>query len=289
MQLLKFIFILFTAFQFTACSQDTRELHWPLPEPDHIVIVLLENHTYDQMLSDSTAAFIQSLAYDEQCALFTNSYAMGHPSQPNYLQLFSGSNQGVISNDNPGHYFKSKNLAANLENAGKTFMSYSEDLPYVGFDGDGWDKYVRKHNPVVNWVGDDVNQVDSILNQPFTNFPADFDSLPTVCYVIPNLDHDMHDSTVEAGDDWLENNLSAYIEYAKTHNSLFILTFDEGNYDEDGDHILTLILGSHVAGGIYNENISHHMLLRTIEDMYDLDHAGNAANVDPIYDCWKAD
>jgi acid phosphatase len=97
----------------------------------------------------------------------------------------------------------------------------------------------------------------------------------------------MHDSTIQAGDDWLENNLSSYIEYVKTHNSLFILTFDEGNYEEDGDHILTLIIGNHVAGGIYDENIFHHMLLRTIEDMYDLDHAGNAANVDPIYDCWK--
>lgn len=287
MQRLKIAIVIFCFIQITACTQDVRELNWPLPTPDHIVIVLMENHTYDQIMTDSAADYIQSLADDPHAAVFANSYAMGHPSQPNYLQLFSGSNQGVLSNDNPGHYFKSKNLACNLQLAGKTFISYAEDLPYTGFDGDGWNKYVRKHNPVVNWVGENINQVDSSLNQPFKNFPGNFDSLPTICYVIPNLVNDMHDSTIDAGDNWIENNLGAFIEYAKTHNSLFILTFDEGNYEADGDHIFTLILGNKVKGGIYEENIFHHMLLRTLEDMYDLDHAGNASNVDPIYDCWK--
>src|SRR5258708_4677667 len=64
-----------------------------LPTPDHIVIVMLENHSYNEIIGNTqNAPYLNSLA--QQGAIMTNSFAVQHPSQPNYIELFSGSNQG---------------------------------------------------------------------------------------------------------------------------------------------------------------------------------------------------
>ena len=63
-----------------------------IPVPDHVVIVMEENHGYSEIIGSKYVPYINSLA--SAGALFTKSYAITHPSQPNYLELFSGSNQG---------------------------------------------------------------------------------------------------------------------------------------------------------------------------------------------------
>src|SRR5206468_8890410 len=64
---------------------------------------------------------------------------------------------------------------------------------------------------------------------------SDYSKLPTVTFVIPNVNCDMHDGTITQADNWLKNNLNKYIQWAKTHNSLFILTFDESDLNNH-DH-----------------------------------------------------
>src|SRR5262245_22011925 len=83
-----------------------------LPYPDHIVIVKQGIHGDRQTIGASNAPYINPLA--AQGALFPQSYAIEHPSQPNYLDLFSGSNQG-ITNDSCPHTFSKPNLAGILE------------------------------------------------------------------------------------------------------------------------------------------------------------------------------
>src|ERR1700738_4196298 len=57
----------------------------PLPKPAHVVIVIEENHGYSQIIGSSQAPYINTLATEG--ALFTSSYAIAHPSEPNYLDL----------------------------------------------------------------------------------------------------------------------------------------------------------------------------------------------------------
>src|SRR5258708_36025068 len=64
-----------------------------IPRPDHVVIVIEENHSYAEIIGSANAPYINSLA--AMGALFTNSFGVTHPSEPNYLALFSGSTQGV--------------------------------------------------------------------------------------------------------------------------------------------------------------------------------------------------
>jgi phosphatidylinositol-3-phosphatase len=259
-----------------------------LPVPDHIIIAILENHSYSQIIGSADAPYINSLSSDSYSALFVHSYAIEHPSQPNYLDLYSGSNQGVINNDiPPTNPFTTANMGRQLIDAGKSFITYSEDLPYVGYNGAGYGSYVRKHNPATNWMGTGINQIPDSTNQPFSAFPSvDFTSLPSVCFVVPNQNNNMHDGTIASGDDWIFNNLSGYVEWTKTHNSLFILTFDEGD-DLSGNQIATIFSGKLVKSGEYFDTINHYSVLRTIEDMYGLPYAGNASIAIPITNCWN--
>jgi len=263
-----------------------------VPAPDHVVILILENHAYSQIIGSSAAPHINALANDASSALFTQSFAIEHPSQPNYLDLFSGSNQGVTDDNIPaGIPFTTPNLGRELINASRFFTTFSEDLPSVGYNGATSGAYARKHNPAANWMGTGTNQIPATTNQPFTAFPSstNYASLPTVCYVVPNQNNDMHNgsdpSRITTADNWMYNNLNSYIQWAKTHNSLFILTFDEDNGSQ-GNRIVTIFTGSMVAAGQYSNHIDHYSILRTIEDMYGLPYAGNASS--PITNCWKS-
>ena len=193
------------------------------------------------------------------------------------------------SNNRPTQHFTTPNLARELLNNGWTFTEYSEGLPSVGYDESAFELYVRKHNPVSNWMGTEINQIPAELNQPFSNFPSDYNLLPTVSIVSPDLTNSMHNvplaTALANGDSWFYTNMLPYIEWAKTHNSLFILTADE----DDGLHsnrILTIFTGEMIIHGSYSQRITHHHILRTIEEMYDLNFIGNSANVSSIYDCW---
>src|SRR5437868_518923 len=100
-----------------------------VPRPDHVLLVIEENHSYSEIIGSSSAPYINTLA--QQGALFTNSHGVEHPSEPNYLDLFSGSNQGV-TNDNCPFTFSSQNLGSELIGSGLAFAGYSEDLPAPG-------------------------------------------------------------------------------------------------------------------------------------------------------------
>jgi acid phosphatase len=272
-----------------------------LPTPEHVVVVVFENRSYSQIFEDPkfVPPFINSLAKDPTCgALFTQSFGITHPSQPNYLHLFSGSDQGITGNETPKSApFVTPNLGASLLQTGKTFVGYSEDLPHIGFLGDSTVSaktklalYTRKHSPWVNWQDAGMNGIPASLNQPFSNFPSDYSKLPTISLVIPNLDHDMHNQGRTAADDWLRANLSSFVQWAKTNNSLLIITFDEDDSSKGNkNRIATIFFGPMVKPGLYNETpngITHHHVLRTLEDIYGLPHCGNAAFVKPITDCW---
>ena len=100
-----------------------------VPRPDHVVIAIFENKKANSIFGSSQAPYINSLA--NAGAKFTQSFAIEHPSEPNYLDLFSGSNQGVTDDSCP-HTFGTANEGAQLITAGLSFTGYSEDLPSAG-------------------------------------------------------------------------------------------------------------------------------------------------------------
>jgi hypothetical protein len=110
--------------------------------------------------------------------------------------------------------------------------------------------------------------------------------LPTVSFVIPNLNNDMHDGTVAQADAWLRRHLDRYVRWARTHNSLLIVTWDEDDNSQD-NQIPTIVTGQPVKPGSYAEQIDHYSVLRTLEDLYGLPDVGSSASAAPIGDCWN--
>ena len=253
-----------------------------VPTPAHIVVVMEENHSYNEIIGSSSAPYINSLA--NSGALFTSSFAITHPSEPNYLAIFSGSTQGITDDSCP-HTFSGPDLGGELIAAGKTFGGYSENMPNVGFTGCLYPKgnkalYYRKHNPWVNFT-----DVPSGNNLPFSSFPTNYSSLPTISFVVPNINNDMHNGTIQQGDSWLQSNINPYVQWAKTNNSLLIVTWDEDDGTQN-NQIPTIFVGPMVKVGHYSETINHYNILRTLEDAYGLPYAHNSATATPITDCW---
>lgn len=259
-----------------------------IPRYDHVVIVVMENTSNSTIIGNTTQApYINSLA--NVGAVFSDAHAVTHPSQPNYLALFTGSTQGLSDNSCP-HTFTAANLGSQLIAAGFTFKGFSESMPSNGYLGCTSGTYARRHNPWVNFSSG-VNNVPDASNLTFAAFPAgptpDFTTLPTLSFVVPNLCNDMHDCSVLTGDTWLKDHMDAYVQWAGTHNSLFILTWDEDDSSTSANQIPTIFVGAHVDAGIFTETINHYSVLRTLEDMYGLSALGGAASATPISTVWN--
>jgi phosphatidylinositol-3-phosphatase len=272
----------------TSRGAKPSKIQWPigLPVYDHVVIVVEENKDYEQIIGNAAAPYINQLKAEG--ASFTRMFAEEHHSQGNYFWLFSGSNQNVGFNDRvPRRPIVAPNLGEGLIAAGRSFKAYSEDLPATGSAVHRAGLYARKHAP---WVS--FKNVPGSASLRWQDFPANYADLPTVSFVIPNLIHDMHDGriprSIAAGDAWLKQNLEGYRKWAKGHNSLLIVTFDENDHGPAGltdpasrhwkwrNRIVTIFAGARIDPGEYAEGkgITHVNVLRTLEAMYGLDRSG---------------
>lgn len=273
-------------------------LPWPagLPVYDHVVIVVEENKNYEEIIGNKNAPYINGVLKKEGASL-TQMYAEEHHSEGNYFYLFSGSNQKVGYEDVvPQSSFKTMNLGSELIRTGHSFKGYSEGLPEIGSMVGSKGLYARKHSPWISFsnLPNGKTIADSSNLRFPQDFPSDFNQLPTVSFVTPNLSNDMHNGRVQRsivlGDRWLRQHLDGYYQWAKQHNSLLILTFDENDEftftggvtspsDKDPNkrnRIPTIFAGAHIKPGEYSEDkgVTHVNILRTLEAMYKLNKSG---------------
>src|SRR4051812_7633121 len=65
--------------------------------PDHIIFVWFENKGFDRIINSSEAPYINSLR--NRGTLFENTFALTHPSYPNYIRFFSGTSNNISTNN----------------------------------------------------------------------------------------------------------------------------------------------------------------------------------------------
>jgi hypothetical protein len=249
------------------------------PSGSQVTIVVMENKDYDLVAGSSHAPYFNKTLVP-QGVLLQNSHAIGHPSEPNYLALFSGSTQGIHGDPCPV-YFKSADIASELIAAGKTFAGYSESMPRDGYKGCYHGLYDRNHNP---WV--EFKNVPDTDNLVYDGWPS---TVATFVWITPNLCHDTHDCAVHAGDTWLSKNLPPIIAWDKANDGLLILTWDEADPDKSGkNHIPTVLVGPMIDAGVNDtQNVDHYAVLHTIEDILGVACIAKECNAPLLTGIWK--
>jgi phosphatidylinositol-3-phosphatase len=248
------------------------------PHAGSVVVVIMENRDYNLIIGSKDAPYINGTLVP-QAALMTDSHGITHPSQPNYLGLFSGSTQG-IKDDSCPHTFTTENLGAEVIAAGGTFDGYSESMPKDGYTGCTTKLYARKHNP---WV--DFKNVPASSNLIWYDLPG---PPPSVSIIVPNLCNDMHDCSTKTGDDWLKANLPAILASDSSTSGLLILTWDEADPDRSGtNQIATLLLGPMIVPGQYGQKVSHYNVLSTIEAIEGVKCTASACKARVLAGMWN--
>jgi len=249
-----------------------------VPQSAHVVVVLEENHSYSQIIGNSSMPYLNSLA--KKYGLAVNYYANTHPSIGNYFMLTTG--QIITNNDGYTGTVTANNLVRVALTSGVTWKSYAESLPYAGYTGSDKYPYSKHHNPFAYFT-DVVNSSSEKYNiVPFTRFAQDMadHTLPRFSFVIPNLNHDMHDcpagmstctdaQKAAAADYWLKTKIAPLLASPDFQTSgLLIITWDEGTASDKahgGGKVATVMIGPKVRRGYRSTNFyQQQSLLKTI-------------------------
>jgi acid phosphatase len=204
-----------------------------------VVLVLLENASYSDVIGSTSMPYLNSLA--QKYALATNYYANFHPSIGNYFMLTSG--QGITNDDSFNGPLPQSvdNVVRELTAAGRTWKSYAESLPNVGYIGGDNGAYLHRHNPL-SYYYDVVNNPTQQANLvPFTQFAVDLatNALPNYSFVVPNIYDDAHtcpanmsnctlNDRLKIADTWLQTNIAPLVSNANFQKAgLLVIAFDE--------------------------------------------------------------
>ena len=255
-----------------------------MAEVKRVVMVVLENT--DAPLAMAQPVLAQLAA---RGALLRDYHAITHPSQPNYIAMFAGSQHGVVGSD--AVLLDVPHLGDLLERRGLRWKVYAEDYPGDCFLGMEIGRYVRRHQPFISFLN--VQKVPARCANIVNALQFDADrasgSLPDFALYIPDLDHDGHDTGVAAADLWLSSRFGPVLTGGwLPAGTLFIVVFDEGS--SDGPNIVyTSFYGAGVApGAVSTARYDHYDLLRTIEGIFRLDNLGqNDVSARVIGDIWR--
>ena len=200
-----------------------------LPTFSHVVIVMEENHNYSSVIGNSSMPYLNGLA--SQYGLATQYFANTHPSIGNYFMLTTGAI--ITNNDNFTGTVKADNVVRELIAAGKTWKSYEEDLPSIGYIKPDVGNYVRHHCPL-SYFSDVIGNSTQRKNLvPFTQFASDLTNgtLPDYSFVVPNLCNDAHNCSLATADSWLQANIDPLLQSSSFQDGLLVIVFDESAND----------------------------------------------------------
>jgi phosphatidylinositol-3-phosphatase len=245
--------------------------------------MVMENAEYNDVIGSAQAPYVNALA--RRYALARESYAIRHPSLPNYLALTSGSTQGINS-DCTDCQVRGRNIVDQLESARISWGAYLEGVPKPCFAGAGAGGYAKKHNPFAYYEDVAANPARCRHLVDFDHLTTDLraGTLPTYVWISPNLCDDGHDCGIAAGDRFLAHTVPALLRELGPQGFL-LLTWDEGTSNRGccgpaaGGHVATIVAGPDIRPGARLDTpIDHYGVLHGIEQALGLPPLGRAAD-----------
>ncbi|HMB25113.1 MAG TPA: alkaline phosphatase family protein [Anaerolineales bacterium] len=259
-----------------------------VPNFEHIVIIMFENKEFGSVIGNPLMPTYNQLARDY--TLLTQYYAIRHPSLPNYIALMGGDTFGIDRNCSDC-FINEPSLPDLIEQSGRTWKTYQEDMPEPCFLGDKVD-YVQKHNPFVYF---DPIRLDrprcehSVV--PLTMLEPDIaaNSLPNFFFIKPNLCNDSHNCKLNVTDAWLMDLLATLIPALDGTGKPYLVAilFEEGQGNhtccglpEPGGGRVPVVLYSPLVKNGFEDATpyTHYSLLKTISAAWGLPYLGHAAD-----------
>lgn len=253
------------------------------PSLNHVVVVALENHSYNGVVGNSAMPYLNGLI--NQYGLAKNFYANTHGSFPDYAMLTTGELITQAGYGLPDDFpISIDNIARQLTNHGKTWRAYAEGLPSLGYTGGDAYPYVKRHNPFA-YTSDVLNsssQANNIVQ--FSQFANDLASsaLPNFSFVIPNVEDDGEDCPsggsscqdslkLSTADQWLQTNIAPLFSNPQFQNGgLLVIWWDEGDAADNansGGKVAVVLAGPIVKAGYSSSTFyRHENLLRTLAE-----------------------
>jgi len=265
-----------------------------VPASDHVFVIMLENHSYGQIIGNPAMPYLNSLA--TQHALATTYFADAHPSIPNYFMLTTGRIETL--DDNFAGTISDDNVVRALTGASKTWKAYIESLPSIGYTGPNAGPYLKRHNPF-SYLTDITGSSTQAANMVFlSQFAPDLaaGTLANFVYILPNAQNDGHDcpaglpactdaQILANTDNWLQTNIGPLINSPNFGNSVLVITWDESvitDFTNGGGQVATVLVGPHIKTGFRSVTMyQHQSLLRLVLDslrVSDMPGAASGAN-----------
>ncbi len=255
----------------------------PSAHNSHVIVIVLENAEYGEVIGNDAAPYANSLA--RRYGLAMRSYAVAHPSLPNYLALTGGSTHGV-SSDCTDCEVSGSSIVDQLEASAISWRAYLEGAPGPCFRGAEAGGYAKKHNPFIYYraIADSPSRCAKLVG--FARLASDLRSgtLPTYSWITPNLCDDGHDCGVAAADRFLARTAPSLLRELGPHG-LLLITWDEGTSDSGccgvarGGHVASILAGPDVRrAGRDGAPVDSYGLLGTIEEALRLAPLGAAAD-----------
>src|SRR6267154_3702510 len=133
-----------------------------IPRLDHVFVIMMENHGYNQIIGNPDTPFAESYADSANSA--TNYFAVAHPSLTNYLEVVGGSNFGILNDDDPDWHNSTCSTQLLL---GTPLFDVAPFPPVCPIDGTGTDAAT----PAIDYTNEassanGVNNIDGHLSLP---------------------------------------------------------------------------------------------------------------------------
>ncbi|RUS23449.1 phosphoesterase family-domain-containing protein [Endogone sp. FLAS-F59071] len=265
---------------------------------DRVVIIVLENQDYAEASRDP---YLSSLSSNG--ALLTNYMAIAHPSQPNYLAIVAGTDEGI--SDDGNYNFGSKTVVDLLEAKGmlrvpKMFLfsftlvqiyqrvlrtisgiswkSYQENYPSTCYTGTSSRLYYRKHNPFISFTNISGNSTRCAKIVDATELATDIqnNAVPQFVWYTPNINDDGHNTNLATASKWLKGFLTPKLSEPNfITNTVVLITFDESETQSGPNQVYSALVGPVVSvQGSDNTAYTHYSMLATIEENWGLGNLG---------------
>lgn len=226
-------------------------------ESNKVVVFVIENHSVAQVKAKMPRVWKYGQTYGNA----TNMRAITHPSQPNYIAMWSGV---VGKTRNRVVTLKQPDIGNNTISAGRTMKVYVDGLPKT-YAAKRKDKgvYAARHVPTVPFVATpqkkaNFNKYTVHANELGGYGVADIDdgTLPNVGAIIPNDAHNWHDGSAATADKWIAGKIDLMLKGDdwKSGKLTIVVTADEDDKNGVND----------IVGIVLHPSLKHKIVTKKL-------------------------